>query len=120
MLYNFVLTAWRNLKRNKTYAAINVAGLGLAIGCCLTTIVRVDNDLILFLLTDNAFFIDNSCRPCFPSPVFPGLTPPPLPLLLPCVSSVSNPFSLSPFLLKARGVNNLWNKGGIQYAPPIR
>jgi general L-amino acid transport system substrate-binding protein len=20
----------------------------------------------------------------------------------------------------ARGVNNLWNKGGIQYAPPIR
>jgi ABC-type lipoprotein release transport system permease subunit len=39
MLRNFLLTAWRNLKRNKTYAAINVAGLGLAIGCCLTTIV---------------------------------------------------------------------------------
>jgi hypothetical protein len=45
MLQNFLLTAWRNLKRNQTYAAVNVAGLGLAIGCCLTTFVILRYEL---------------------------------------------------------------------------
>jgi ABC-type lipoprotein release transport system permease subunit len=45
MLSNFLLIAWRNLKRNRTYAIVNVAGLGLAIGCCLTTIVTLRHEL---------------------------------------------------------------------------
>jgi len=35
MLRNYFKIAWRNLYKNRTYAFINVAGLGLGIGCAL-------------------------------------------------------------------------------------
>ncbi|WPP49842.1 FtsX-like permease family protein [Catalinimonas niigatensis] len=41
MLRNFFLTAFRNLSKNKTYAAINVLGLALGIACCVAIFVLV-------------------------------------------------------------------------------
>ncbi|AUD03386.1 FtsX-like permease family protein [Spirosoma pollinicola] len=35
MLTNYLKIAWRNLRKNSTYAFINVVGLGLGIGCAL-------------------------------------------------------------------------------------
>lgn len=35
MLRNYLITAWRNLLRNKVHSCINIFGLSLAIGCCL-------------------------------------------------------------------------------------
>jgi putative ABC transport system permease protein len=35
MLRNYIKTAWRNLLRNKSYAAINIIGLAIGIAACL-------------------------------------------------------------------------------------
>jgi putative ABC transport system permease protein len=35
MIRNYFKTAWRNLLRNKSYAAINIAGLAIGIAACL-------------------------------------------------------------------------------------
>src|ERR1700733_3584595 len=35
MIKNYLKTAWRSLLRNKSYAAINVAGLAIGIAACL-------------------------------------------------------------------------------------
>lgn len=35
MIKNYLKTAWRSLRRNKSYAAINVAGLSIGIAACL-------------------------------------------------------------------------------------
>lgn len=35
MLKNFFTIAWRNLRKNKTYAGINILGLSLGIGCSI-------------------------------------------------------------------------------------
>jgi putative ABC transport system permease protein len=35
MIKNYVKTAWRNLARNKSYAAINIVGLAVGIAACL-------------------------------------------------------------------------------------
>ena len=42
MLRNYLLTAFRNLKRNKVYAILNILGLSLGIGCA-TVIFKVTN-----------------------------------------------------------------------------
>ncbi|MFT7196525.1 MAG: putative ABC transport system permease protein, partial [Marinoscillum sp.] len=36
MLRNFLLTALRNFKKNKSYVIINSFGLGIALACCMT------------------------------------------------------------------------------------
>ncbi len=35
MWKNQLLTAWRRLKNNKTYAFINIAGLGASLACAI-------------------------------------------------------------------------------------
>src|ERR1700679_1352567 len=35
MIRNYFKTAWRSLLRNKSYAAINVAGLAIGVAACL-------------------------------------------------------------------------------------
>ena len=35
MIKNYFKTAWRNLARNKSYAAINIVGLAIGIAACL-------------------------------------------------------------------------------------
>ena len=35
MLRNYLVTAWRNLLRNRVYSAVNILGLALALCCGL-------------------------------------------------------------------------------------
>jgi ABC-type antimicrobial peptide transport system permease subunit len=39
MIKNYFKTAWRNLQKNRLSSSINIAGLGLAVGCCLVAFV---------------------------------------------------------------------------------
>jgi putative ABC transport system permease protein len=45
MLQNYLTVAWRNLKRHKGYAFINVAGLGVGMACCLLITLYVRHEL---------------------------------------------------------------------------
>lgn len=45
MLRNFFLIAWRNVRKNKTYAVINIVGLSLGIACSLLIFALVHYQL---------------------------------------------------------------------------
>ncbi len=45
MLKNLLLTAWRNLKKRKGYAFINIAGLAIGMACCLLILFYVREEL---------------------------------------------------------------------------
>ncbi len=45
MFKNFILTAIRNLKRNKIYASLNVLGLALGIGCAMVIYKVITHEL---------------------------------------------------------------------------
>jgi putative ABC transport system permease protein len=45
MLQNYLTVAWRNLKRHKGYAFINVAGLAVGMACCLLITLYVRHEL---------------------------------------------------------------------------
>ncbi len=49
MLKNYFKIAWRNLKRNKAYAAINIIGLSLGIACAI----------LIFTVVSYHFSFDN-------------------------------------------------------------
>jgi putative ABC transport system permease protein len=44
MLKNYLLVAWRNLKRNKVFSFINILGLALGIACSLLIILWVQDE----------------------------------------------------------------------------
>jgi putative ABC transport system permease protein len=41
MFKNYLLIAYRNLRRNKSYVVINTFGLGIALACCITSYIIV-------------------------------------------------------------------------------
>lgn len=49
MIKNYLLTAWRNLQKNKFNATINIIGLSVAFTCCI----------LLFLMVGNEFSYDS-------------------------------------------------------------
>jgi putative ABC transport system permease protein len=45
MFRNYLLIAWRNLKKNQVFAAINIAGLALGVFVCLTIFLYIRREL---------------------------------------------------------------------------
>ncbi|HNP23431.1 MAG TPA: ABC transporter permease [Panacibacter sp.] len=45
MYKNYLLIAWRNLRRNKVYAFINIAGLSLGLGCAMLIMLYVKDEV---------------------------------------------------------------------------
>ncbi len=45
MIQNYLLTAFRNLRKNKLHAAINIAGLGIGLACCLLIALYIASEL---------------------------------------------------------------------------
>ncbi len=45
MLTNYLLIAWRNLKRDKLFAALNILGLALGIVACMLIHIYVQDEL---------------------------------------------------------------------------
>ncbi len=45
MLENYLLIAWRNLRANKLFSAINVLGLAIGLACCILILLFVRNEL---------------------------------------------------------------------------
>jgi putative ABC transport system permease protein len=45
MWTNYIRTTWRNLMRNKLHAALNLAGLGIGLACCLLIALYVAGEL---------------------------------------------------------------------------
>ena len=45
MFRNYLLIAWRNLKKNRVFAAINITGLALGVFVCLTIFLYIRREL---------------------------------------------------------------------------
>ena len=45
MFKNYLITAWRNIQRNKTNSFLNIAGLSIAIACVILIVLYVQNEL---------------------------------------------------------------------------
>ena len=45
MIKNYLKTAWRNLRKNKVFSIVNIAGLSLGIACALLIIFHVKEEL---------------------------------------------------------------------------
>jgi putative ABC transport system permease protein len=45
MIQNYLLTALRNLGKNKLHAALNLAGLGIGLACCLLIALYISSEL---------------------------------------------------------------------------
>lgn len=45
MIKNYFLTAWRNIKRQKSFSAINIFGLALGLACCLILLSFVRQEM---------------------------------------------------------------------------
>ncbi len=58
MLKNYFKTAFRNLQRNKSYAAINMLGLAIGIAACLLIflVVRFETSFDNFHLKKNSIY----------------------------------------------------------------
>jgi putative ABC transport system permease protein len=45
MFKNYIKTALRNIKRNKLYSVLNIAGLAIGVACCLLILLYVQDEL---------------------------------------------------------------------------
>lgn len=45
MLRNYIILAWRNILRSKTYSLINISGLSLGITCCLLLTLYIRDEM---------------------------------------------------------------------------
>src|SRR6056297_3234781 len=45
MTKNYLKTSWRNLKRDKSYSAINIGGLAVGVAICLVIMLFVKHEL---------------------------------------------------------------------------
>lgn len=45
MYKNYLIIAWRNLIKKKTYSSINIVGLGVGIACCFLIFMFIQNEL---------------------------------------------------------------------------
>src|SRR5882672_11379005 len=78
MYKNYLLVAWRNLRRNKLFSFISILGLALGMTCCFLILLYVRNELSYDRFHKNA---DRIYRTTY-LPKFAGVTNP-LPLLPP-------------------------------------
>ena len=68
MLRNYILVAIRNLKRNKVYSFINIAGLSIGLACCMLIVLYMMDEVSfdkfhkkgdqIYRLTRDEFFPD--------------------------------------------------------------
>ena len=54
MIKNFIITAWRNLTRNKIFSFINVFGLAVGLACCMLISAYLYNELTYDTYAENA------------------------------------------------------------------
>ncbi|MDE3211989.1 MAG: ABC transporter permease, partial [Bacteroidota bacterium] len=54
MLKNYLKTAWRNLRKHKTFSVINIAGLSIGIAVCFVIMLYVQNELSYDRFNKNA------------------------------------------------------------------
>ena len=45
MIKNYFKTAWRNLRRNKVFSAINILGLSIGLACCILMFLFIQHEL---------------------------------------------------------------------------
>ncbi|HSZ84496.1 MAG TPA: ABC transporter permease [Puia sp.] len=62
MLKNYFKTAWRNIRKNKLFSAINILGLSIGIALCFTIMLYVQDELSYDRFNKNA---DNIARIVF-------------------------------------------------------
>jgi putative ABC transport system permease protein len=53
MFKNYLITAFRNLKRYKGYSFINLMGLAIGISCCIFILIYVQDEFSYDRYTDN-------------------------------------------------------------------
>lgn len=54
MIHNYLLIAFRNLRKNSTYSLLNVLGLGLSVACCVLIFLMVHYHLSFDTFHNNA------------------------------------------------------------------
>jgi len=45
MFKNYLLVAWRNLRRHKGFSFINISGLAIGISCCILIFLYINDEL---------------------------------------------------------------------------
>ena len=54
MFKNYIKTAWRNIKRQKGYSSINIAGLALGMACSILIVFYIHHELSFDRFHENA------------------------------------------------------------------
>jgi putative ABC transport system permease protein len=84
MLKNYILIAWRNLRRHRGFSFINISGLAIGVACCILIFLYINDELSYDKYHKNAPRIfrgisystiggETRVFACMPSAVAPGL-----------------------------------------------